>query len=82
MFLRKTVAINVISIWKYQKTVFRITKAILHNNYPSITAKITNISLFVKNITDNFFFCKQLNWLKLQSNLKQLAFFNLFAVMS
>lgn len=59
-FLRKTMVMNVVSFWKYQKMVSCTIKAISYSNCHSFAAKLTNVSLFVKHMTEDFFFYKQL----------------------
>ncbi|WP_375449060.1 hypothetical protein [uncultured Nostoc sp.] len=78
-FLRKTVAMNVISLWKCQEAVSRNTGAILHSNRHSLAAKLPDISLLVKHMTEDSLFCERLDWTRLRSNLQQSAFSDLFA---
>ena len=78
-FFRKTMAINMISFWKCWKAISHIIGATLQGNCHNLTAKLLNISLFVKHMIENSFFYEQLGWKRLQSNLQQLVFSDLFA---
>lgn len=57
-FLRKSVAINRIFFQKCQKAILRTIKTTLHNNYSSLVAKLLNVLLLVKDITEDSFFYK------------------------
>lgn len=64
-FLRKTVAMNMISFLKSQKVVFPITRTTLHSNYHDFIVKLSDVLLLVKHIIKDFFFYKPLGWIKL-----------------
>lgn len=77
-FLRKIPAINIISFWNCQKAIFCIIKATLHNNCHSLAIKLLSILLLVEYITKDSLFYEQLGRIRLQNNLKDLAFSDLF----
>ena len=78
-FLRKIVAMNVISLWKCQEVISRTTRATSHSNCHSLAVTLFNISLLIKHIIENSLFCEQLGRIGLWSNLQWLAFPDLFA---
>ena len=78
-FLRETMIMNVISLWKCWEVVSRTTKATLHGNCHNLAAKLPNVLLLVKYITEDFLFYEQLGQTWLQNNLQLSAFPDLFA---
>ncbi len=78
-FFRETVAINVISLWKCREAVSQTTGPTLHGNRHSFNAKLPDVLLLVKHMTKDSLFCEQLGRTRLQSNLQQSAFPDLFA---
>ncbi len=59
-FLREIVAMNVISLWKCREAVSHAMRATSHGNRHSVAAKLPDISLLVKHMTEDFLFCEQL----------------------
>ncbi len=57
-FLRETVAMNVISLWKCQEAVSQTTGAISHGNCHSLAVKLSDVSLLVKHMTEDSLFCE------------------------
>ncbi len=78
-FLREIVAMNVISLWKCREAVSQTIGATSHGNHHSLAAKLPDILLLVKHMTEDSFFREQLGRTGLRSNLQQLAFPDLFA---
>ncbi len=78
-FLREIVAMNVISLWKCQEAVSHATGAISHGNQHSLTAKLPDILLLVKHMTEDFLFREQLGRTRIRNNGPELAFPDLFA---
>lgn len=68
-----------IFLWRCRKAVFRTTGATSHGNRHSLAAKLPDISLLVKHMTEDSLFREQLGRTGLQSNLQQSAFPDLFA---
>lgn len=59
-FLRETVAMNVISLWKCREAISRTTGATSHGNRDSLAAKLPDVSLLVKHMTEDSLFREQL----------------------
>lgn len=78
-FLRKFVSMNVISLWKCQKAVSRVIRAILHSNCHSFATKVSEVFLLMKHMIKDSFFQKQLGWIELRNNYTEYAFKDLFA---
>ncbi len=78
-FLRKTVAMNVISLWKCREAVSQTTGATSHGNCHNFATKLLDVSLLIKHMTKDSFFHEQLGWTGLRSNLQQSTFPDLFA---
>lgn len=69
---------NVISFWKCQEVVSHAMGATLHGNRHSLVAKLADILLLVKHITEDSLFRKQLDWTEMQNNGPESAFYDLF----
>lgn len=48
MFLRKTVALNIILLWKRKQVFTKVTAATYHGSYYSVLDTITDINFFLK----------------------------------
>ena len=77
-FLRETVALNVLSLWSCKEAVSRATGATSHGNRHSLVAKLPDVSLLVKHMTDNSIFDEKLGRTGTQNNTTMSAFPNLF----
>lgn len=77
-FLREIIAMNVIFLWKCQEAVFYTTKVTSHGNQHSLAAKLLNILLLVKHMTEDFLFHEQLGWTGMRINRPKSAFPDLF----
>lgn len=60
-FLRETMAMVVIFLWKCQKVISCTIGATLYNNCYSFAAKLPNVLLLVKHMMKDFFFYEQLS---------------------
>ena len=78
-FLRETVVINIVSLWKCQEVVFRATGATLYGNCHSFAIRLPDILLFVKHMIEHSLFYKQSGWTGMWNNVQKLAFPDLFA---
>lgn len=79
-FLRETVALNVLSLWLYKKAVSSATSATSHGNRHFLIAKLPDVSLLVKHMTDNFIFDEKLGRIGTQNNTTISAFPNVFYI--
>ncbi len=59
-FLRKTVALNVLSLWTCKEAVSRATGATSDGNRHSLVAKLPDVSLLVEHMTDDSIFDEKL----------------------
>lgn len=53
-------------------------KTILHDNYYSFTTKLLDILLLIKHITEDFLFHEQLGQTKMQNDMPEFAYPDLF----
>ncbi len=77
-FLRETVALNVLSLWACKEAVSRATGATSHGNCHSLVAKLPDVSLLVKHMTDNSIFDEKLGRTGTRNNTTISAFPDLF----
>lgn len=78
--LREIVALNVLSLWKCKEAVSRATGATSHGNCHSLVAKLPDISLLVKHMTENSIFHEQLGRTGMRNNNAESALPNLFSI--
>ncbi len=55
-FLWEIVALNVLPLWAYKEVVSRATSATFHSNCHFLVAKLLDLSLLVKQMTDDSIF--------------------------
>ncbi len=67
-FLQKTVALNVLSLWACKKMVSRVTRTTSYSNCHFLVAKLSDVSLLVKYMTNNSIFDKKLGHIGTQNN--------------
>ncbi len=77
-FLRETVALNVLSLWACKEAVSRATSATSHGNRHSLVAKLPDVSLLVKHMTDDSIFDEKLGRTGTRNNTIISAFPDLF----
>ena len=76
-FLRKTVVLNVLSLWLCKETISRATGATSHGNRHSLVAKLPDVSLLVKHMIDDSIFEEKLGRIGMLNNTAISAFPNL-----
>lgn len=81
-FLRKIVALNVLSLWSCKEVISRATDATSHGNCHSFIAKLSDISLLIKHIIDDSIFNEKVGRTSMQNNTAKSAFPNLFYIRS
>lgn len=79
-FFKKMMALNVLSLWSCKKAVSHTTDAISHGNYYSFIARVLDISLLIKHMTEDSIFAEKLGRTGLQNNYTVSAFLNLFSI--